>query len=86
MFDDLDRPEAQYHWVLDTWLTTPDLTHNEEVIIRALKTSLNNSLAEFDQMRRIAAEPAFFPHIHSAARKAMAAGLLLEWSQYAEAA
>jgi hypothetical protein len=86
VFKDLDRPVAQYHWVLDTWLTTPDLTVNEAVLIRALKTALNNSLAEFDQLRRIAVQPAFLPTIRSAAAKAMAAGLLLEWSDYAEAA
>lgn len=86
MFEDLDRPEAQYHWVLDTWLTTPGLTVNEAVFVQALKTALNNSLAEFDQLRRIAVQPAFLPTLRSAAQKAMQAGLLLDWNDYAEAA
>jgi hypothetical protein len=86
VFDPLDRPAADYHTVLDVWLTTPDLTVAEASVIRALKTSLNNSLGEFDQMRRIMVGPGFLPHVASAARKAMDAGLLLEWSQYAEAA
>lgn len=86
MFDDLDRTKAEYHWVLDTWLTTPGLTHNESVLIRSLKKALETSLADFDQLRRIAVQPAFLPHLRSAAAKAMAAGLLLDWSSYAEAA
>jgi hypothetical protein len=86
VFDDLDRTEAEYRWVLDTWLTTPGLQHNEAAVIRALLSALNNSLAEFDQMRRIMVQPAFFPHVRSAAQKAMAAGLLLDWNDYAQAA
>jgi hypothetical protein len=86
VFEDLDRPEAQYHWVLNTWLTTPGLTHGEATLVRALKTALDNSLAEFDQLRRIAVQPAFLPTLRSAAQKAMAAGLLLDWTDYAEAA
>lgn len=85
MLKDLDRPEAQYHWVLDTWHTTPGLTANEAILVRALKTALTNSLAEFDQMRRIATQPGFLPTLQSAAAKAMAAGLLLDWNDYAEA-
>ena len=85
MFDELDRTEAEYQWVLNTWLTTPGLNHNETVLIQSLKKALETSLADFDQLRRIAVQPAFLPHLRSAAAKAMAAGLLLEWSDYAEA-
>ena len=86
VFEDLDRPEAQYRWVLTTWLTTPGLTANEAIIIRTLTTALDKSMDEFDQMRRIMVQPAFIQHLRSAAQKAMAAGLLCQWSDYAEAA
>lgn len=86
MFKPLDRPLAQYHWVLETWLTTPDLTVNETTLIKAFQKALNNSLTEFDQLRQIAVQPAFINTLRSAAAKANAAGLLLEWSEYAEAA
>jgi hypothetical protein len=85
VFKDLDRTEAEYHWVLNTWLTTPDLNHNEATLIRALKTALEKSLADFDQLRRITVQPAFLPHLRSAAGKAVAAGLLTDWNHYAEA-
>ncbi|KQS84332.1 hypothetical protein [Rhizobium sp. Leaf383] len=86
MFKDLDRPVAQYRRVLSTWLETPGLSLNEAILVRSLSTALNNSLEEFDQLRRIMVQPAFLPTLRSAAAKAQAAGLLLDWNDYAEAA
>lgn len=83
-FEPLDRPTDHYRWVLKTWLTTPTLTLNESTLVRTLLDGLEKSIADFDQLRKIAVQPAFINTLQSAARKAMAAGLLTDWDQYAE--
>lgn len=81
--DALDRPVEQYQWVLTTWLTTPGLNANEAILLRSMQTALNRSLEDFDQMRRIALQPAFLTTLQSAGAKAIAAGKLISWSEYA---
>ncbi|MBC2806629.1 hypothetical protein ACCS91_33600 [Rhizobium ruizarguesonis] len=78
----LDRPSDQYLWVMDRWLETPDLTVNERTLIKTMSQSLRKGLDDFDQLRRIAVQPAFISTLRSAAAKAMAAGILLDWSEY----
>lgn len=79
----LDRPVEQYHWVLNTWLTTPGLSANEVILIRSMQTALNRSLEDFNQLRHIALQPAFLGTLKSARDKAVAAGKLISWSEYA---
>lgn len=78
----LDRSADIYRSVLLTWLETPNLTQNEATIVQSLLEALDRSLMEFDQMRRVAVQPAFLPHLQSAARKAMAANRLKSWSEH----
>jgi hypothetical protein len=78
----LDRSVDIYRSVLITWLETPNLNQNEVALIQAMLNGLEKSLIEFDQLRRIATQPAFFPHLKSAAAKAMAAGKLKSWSEH----
>lgn len=78
----LDRSASEYHWVMETWLTVPGLTIHEATMIRTFQESLNKSLADFDQIRRIALTPSFFPVLKSAAAKAIAAGVLINWSEF----
>ncbi|WP_454287285.1 hypothetical protein [Rhizobium arsenicireducens] len=78
----LDRSAEQYSWVLRTWLTTPNLTPNEIALIKVLQEGLEKSMNDFDQLRRIAVQPAFITHLKSSAAKAIAAGKLKSWSEY----
>lgn len=83
-FETLDRSYEEYHWVLRTWLETPGLTIPESSLVQTLLKGLENSIENFDQLRRIAVQPGFLPILRSAARKAMASGRLTSWSQYAQ--
>jgi hypothetical protein len=85
---DLDRSMSEYEWVMETWLTVPDLTMQESTLIRTFQSSLKKGFEDFDQIRRIALQPAFLPVLKSAVAKAIAAGVLIKWSEYpyAEAA
>ena len=85
-FKPLQHPPAVYLAILNEWLTTPDLSHNEISLVMTLKQGLEKSIDDFDQLRRIAASPAFISTLKSAASKAIVAGKLTSWSQYAAAA
>lgn len=79
---ELDRSTEEYLWVMETWLKVPGLTANESSLIRTMLESVNTSIADFDQIRRIVLQPSFFPTLWSAMQKANQAGVLIEWSEY----
>ena len=78
----LARPQDHYLWVMDRWREVPGLTSSEVTLIRTFQQSLQKGLGDFDQLRRIALQPAFLPTLRSATQKAIAAGVLLNWSEY----
>lgn len=77
----LDRTYEEYLWVFLTWLKTPNLTQAEVTLIQSMLDAHQQGALEI--ARHVAVSPAFLTTLQSAARKAMDAGLLLEWSQYA---
>lgn len=79
---ELDRSPAEYLWVMETWLGVPGLSAPEVAMIQTFKTSVEKGLADFDQLRRIASQPAFKPVLRSAMFKAAMAGVLFNWSEY----
>jgi hypothetical protein len=83
--NDLDRSFEEYLWVLDTWLAVPGLTIPESTLISTFRKGLLKSSNDFDQLRRIALQPAFLPVLKTAIAKAIAAGVLINWSDYPHA-
>lgn len=78
----LNRSSNTYAAVMAEWLGTPNLSAQEAVLVRTLQKAANASLQEFDQMRRIAIQPAFLPTLKSAATKAIECGRLTTWNQF----